>query len=85
MEWIEWVLSIVAGVIVATVIWIGKIISDLPRMYVPRVQVDARFRELEDRLHNDMTAQEGRTDRQLDKLDGKLDKILQKLDGKLDK
>ena len=85
MGWTEWVLTIVGGVITGTVIYMGKVISELPERFVPRPQVNARFEALEARLHEDMLSQERRTDKQLDKLDGKLDQILSKLDGKADK
>lgn len=85
MNWVEWVLGIVGVVISGTVVYMGQIISRLPETFVPRPQVDARFRELERRLHDDMISQERRTDKQLDKLDSKLDHIIAKLDGKADK
>ena len=85
MGWIEWVLTIVGGVITGTVIYMGKVISSLGTEYMPRDQINERFGALEARLHEDMVSQERRTDKQLDKLDSKLDQILDKLDNKADK
>lgn len=85
MGWTEWVLTIVAGVITGTLIYMGKVLNDLPERFVPRPQVNERFEALEARIHDDMISQERRTDKQLDKLDQKLDRILDKLENKADK
>lgn len=85
MTAIEWILGIVGAVIVGAVGYIGKILASMPTEYVPRNQVDARFRDLEGRLHGDMVAQEQRSDRQFDTMNGKLDRIIDKLDNKADK
>lgn len=85
MSWIEWTLGIAGSIIVISIAWISKEIANLPSHYVPRPQVDARFRDLESRLHGDMVAQEQRSDRQFDTMNGKLDRIIDKLDNKADK
>ena len=85
MGWTDWVLGIVGTVIAGTVIWMGRVISTLPQDYVPRSQMNMRFEAIEARIHEDMSNQERRTDKQLDKLDSKLDQIIAKLDSKADK
>lgn len=76
----------VSGVVLATLIaYVGKVVSTLPREYVPRPQVDARFKDLESRIHNDMRDQESRVEKRFDAIDSKLDKIMDKLDDKADK
>jgi hypothetical protein len=85
MDWTEWVLGMVALAVVTSIIWVGKILYGLPAEYMPRQQIDQRFRELEQRLHSDMTAAEGRADKQFDAVNAKLDKIIDKLDSKADK
>ena len=84
-SWTEWVLGTVAAALAGAVVWVARIVSDLPQAYVPRPQVDARFRELEERLQAQLAAQESRSDRQFDKLDRKLDQIIVLLDRKADK
>lgn len=82
-----WILGIAGTIVAGTVIYMGKVISDLPNAFVPRSQIDKRFRDLEERMHADsehlyesMQHTERRTDRQLDKLDVKLDQAHAKLD-----
>jgi hypothetical protein len=85
MGWTEWVLGIAGSVIVLSIMYMGKVLNDLPERFMPRPQINQRFEALEARLHEDMVSQERRTDKQLDKLDAKLDQIIDKLDGKADK
>ena len=85
MAWSDWVLGVVGSIITLTVIWTGRAIMALPNDYMPRAQVNDRFEKLEARIHEDMSGQERRTDKQLDKLDSKLDQIIAKLDSKADK
>jgi DNA primase large subunit len=59
--------------------------TDLSERFVPRPQVDKRFYELEQRLHEDMKAQEGRSDKRFDKIDATLVRIEGKIDSKADK
>ena len=81
----DWLLT-VSGVVLATLIaYVGRVVTNLPREYVPRPQVDQRFSELESRLHDDMRDQESRVDKRFDAIDSKLDKIMDKLDDKADK
>ena len=85
MTWIEWLLGIVGSILVAAMIWVSNVLSKLPLDYVPRSQVESRFRDLEARLHNDLRLQEERTDKRFDKIDAKLDQIISRLDSKADK
>lgn len=85
MGWIEWVLGIVAAVIAGTVIYMGKLFSDLPKEYMPRDQIESRFRDLEGRIHLDMIAQDQRTEKHFDRLYAKLDEIHAEMKQKADK
>ena len=80
---------IVVAIIATAIGWyvklIGSKVADLPRDYVPRPQVDARFADLERRLENEMQAQEIRSDKRFDSVDTKLDKIIDRLESKVDK
>ncbi|NBB81656.1 MAG: hypothetical protein GVY36_19810 [Verrucomicrobia bacterium] len=60
-------------------------VTDLGERFVPRPQIDKRFRELEQRLHSDMKAQEARSDKRFDKIDATLVRIEGKIDSKADK
>jgi len=81
----EWFLT-VSGIVMASVVaYIGKVVTSLPRDYVPRPQIDARFKDLENRIHEDIRAQESRVEKRFDAIDSKLDKIMDKLDDKADK
>lgn len=85
MTWIEWILGIVASITAGALVWVGKVVSGLPINYVPRSQVDARFRDLEARLHNDITSQEARAEKRFDVIDAKLDRIIERMESKADK
>jgi len=76
--------TIIMGVVVALIGFYSKMVggrvTDLPRDYVPRVQVDARFKDLEQRLEREMAAIEGRSDKRFDSVDSKLDNQSVKID-----
>ncbi len=79
------VLGVASIVMAAVITYVGRVVALLPKEYVPRPQVDERFRELESRIHDDMSAQESRVEKRFDMIDSKLDKIMDKLDDKADK
>jgi len=79
------VMSFVSAGLAWWVKLIGGRVSDMPRDYVPRVQIDARFRDLEQRIEREMNAQESRTEKRFDAIDGKLDKIIDRLERKADR
>lgn len=81
----NWFLGIAGTVIAGTVIYMGKLFADLPKEYMPRAQIDARFDDLERRIHNDMADQDRRNERQFDRLYKKLDEIHAELKDKADK
>lgn len=81
----EWFLTVASVVVAALITYMGRVIAMLPKEYVPRPQVDARFRDLENRIHDDIRAQESRVEKRFDAIDSKLDKIMDKLDDKADK
>lgn len=89
MDWTEWTLGIVGATIVGSLIWVAKILAGLPREYIPRSQVDRRFRDLEQRIHNDMSSQDIRNEKRLDKLEHAMaqgfQRVIDKLDMKADK
>lgn len=85
MQFVEWVLGIVAALAVVAVGWIYTVVSSLPVRYVPRPQLDARFRDLEKRMHDDIIAQETRTDKRFDQIEAKLDRIIERLERKVDR
>ena len=85
MGWIEWVLTIVGGVITGTVIYMGKVISSLGTEYMPRDQINERFEKLEARIHNDMGGQDRRNEKQFDRLWQKMDDMHTDIKAKADK
>ena len=85
MGWIEWVLTIVGGVITGTVIYMGKVISSLGTEYMPRDQINERFEKLEARIHNDMGDQDRRNEKQFDRLWQKMDDMHTDIKAKADK
>ena len=84
-EAMAWFLGIVGTVIAGTVIWWAKMISDLPKVYMPRVEIDDKFKELERRIHNDMGDQDRRNEKQFDRLWQKMDDMHTDIKAKADK
>lgn len=85
VSWIEWTLGIVSALTVAAITWIGNVIHRMPIEYMPRDQTNARFQDIERRMHLDLTAQDARTEKRFDSIDGKLDRILERLERKADR
>lgn len=84
-EVMNWFLGIAGTVIAGTIVYMGKLFADLPKEYMPRQQIDERFRDLEDRIHNDMGDQDRRNEKHFDRLYNKLDEMHSELKGKADK
>jgi chaperonin cofactor prefoldin len=84
-EVLNWFLGIAATVIGGTIIYMGKLFSDLPKEYMPRKQIDQKFEDLERRIHNDMGDQDRRNEKQFDRLYNKLDEMHSELKSKADK
>ena len=85
MDWTEWLLLTISGLIVVLGSWVARTMTSLSHTYVPRPQVDGRFRALENRIDRDLSAQDKRTDKRFDQVDSKLDRILERMDQKADK
>lgn len=83
--WLQSISAVVAAIFVGAITWIGKVVVGLPRDYVPRDQIDARFSALKEEMHEEFAAQESRNNRGFDRLEVKIDQVLNKLDGKADK
>jgi hypothetical protein len=85
MDLIEWAMGIAAVIIAGTIIYLGKVLNGLPNIYMPREQIERRFRDLEDRIHDDMAGQDRRNEKHFDRLYNKIDEVLQELKSKADK
>lgn len=88
MEWTEvfvWFLGLVGTIVVGTIIYLGKVFNEMPNTYMPRAQIERRFRDLEDRIHDDMAGQDRRNEKHFDRLYSKLDEMHSEMKNKADK
>lgn len=87
----EWLTTIIGIGIPALSVWLLRLNMCINRMlerqgeYVPRTEINQRFRDIKNEIHTDMTAQERRSDKQFEELKQYLIRIEEKLGDKADK
>ena len=85
MGWIDWLLGIFGTIIAGSVIYMGKLLSEWPKVYMPRDQIERRFQDLESRIHNDMADQDRRNEKHFDRLWQKMDDMHNDIKAKADR
>lgn len=91
-DWLGWIVAGALTAILGVLAWFARAVISLPTEYMPRDQINKRFDDLRQYLHDELKSSEthsqdrfAQQDKRFDALEAKSDRIIEMLGGKADR